>query len=129
MAGRPLLLAALSPAPGTRSPAQYHRPTVSIELARQQWQDGARRVKEAARDPLRHGRLMTVVDALVVELRRRVGGIYTLQELADEYERVDRWALSVVAENAAVPGWESALTTAQDAAFHTYARGAQDYSP
>jgi len=102
---------------------------VSIELARQQWQDGARRVKETVRDPLEHGRLMTVVDVLVVELRRRVGGIYTLEQLAAEYDRVDRWALDVVAENASVPGWERSLTTAQDAAFFTYARGAQDYTP
>lgn len=102
---------------------------MSIELARQQWQDGARRVRETSRDPVQHGRLMTVVDALVVELRRRVGGIFTLEQLAAEYERVDRWGLDVVAENAAVPGWAGSLATAQDAAFYTYARGAQDYAP
>lgn len=102
---------------------------MSVDLARQQWADGARRLEEASRHPLEHDRLITVVDELVAELRRRIGGQYTLAELADEYERADRWTREVVAEAAPVPGWTRQLATAGDAAFHLYARGAVDYTP
>lgn len=102
---------------------------MSVNLARQQWEDGARRVSEAAHDPVQYGRIVAVVDVLVDELRRRVGSTYTLAELVDEYARADRWARDVVAEAAPVPGWPRSLAAAEDAAFHVYARGAVDYSP
>ena len=102
---------------------------MSLELARQQWQDGARRLREAARDPAEERALIAIAEVLIVELRRRVGGIFTLSELADEYDRVDGWALDHVAENAPVAGWQRSLSVAQDLAFHAYARGAQDYAP
>lgn len=102
---------------------------MSLELARQQWEDGARRLREAARDPQLRGRLRTLEDALVAELRRRVGGSFTLDELAATYERADDWLRDVVAETAPVPGWELLAVTAGDAAFHRFARGAVDYEP
>ena len=102
---------------------------MSLELARQQWEDGARRLRETSRDPVEHGRLLAVVDVLVTELRRRLGGSYTLEELAALYERADDWVRDAVAEAAPVPGWTRAVATAGDAAFHRYARGAIDYSP
>lgn len=73
--------------------------------------------------------MIAIAETLIEELRRRVGGIYTLEELADEYDRVDGWALDHIAENAPVPGWQRSLSAAQDLAFHAYARGAQDYEP
>lgn len=100
-----------------------------MELARQQWEDGARRLQEATRDPVQRERLLSIVDVLVVELRRRLGGSFTLAELAEEYERADRWTLHAVAEGAPVPGWQSALSDAGDAAFQAYSRGAVDYTP
>ena len=102
---------------------------MSVDLARQQWRDGARRLDEASPDQLEHVRLIAVVGAIVDELRRRVGSTYTLAELVDEYARADRWARDIVAEAAPVPGWSRQLATAADAAFHAYARGAVDYTP
>jgi hypothetical protein len=102
---------------------------VSVELARQQWEDGARRLQEATRDPVQRARLLTVVDVLVVELRRRLGGSFTLEELAAEYEIADRWTLDAVAEAAPVPGWQTSLSDAGDMAFQVYSRGAIDYAP
>jgi hypothetical protein len=63
------------------------------------------------------------------ELRRRVGGTFTLAELAAEYARADRWVLEAVAERASVPGWPRTLAVVEGAAFHLYSRGAVDYSP
>lgn len=102
---------------------------MSLELARQQWEDGARRLRVVSRDPVEHARLLAVVEVLVTELRRRLGGTYTLDELAALYDRADDWVRDVVAEAAPVPGWARAVALAGDAAFHRYARGAIDYTP
>ena len=102
---------------------------MSLELARQQWEDGARRLRETARDPQQHARLLVVEEALVAELRRRVGGSYSLDELVAAYERADDWLRDVIAENAPVPGWERSVAVVGDAAFHRFARGAVDYEP
>lgn len=102
---------------------------MSLELARQQWQDGARRLREASRDPREGARLLAVEEALVTELRRRLGGSYTLDELVTTYDRADDWLRDVIAENAPVPGWERSVALVGDAAFHRFARGAIDYEP
>jgi hypothetical protein len=98
---------------------------VDLELARQQWEEGHRRLERAGGDR----DLLAQVELLTAQLRARVGQIFTLQELADVYAGADRWALDVLEdarpEDAAPP---DAATTA-DAAFHLYARGATDYAP
>ena len=100
-----------------------------VEIARQQWADGHRRV-EAARGDRRGYRLLRAqVDAIADELRRRVGGSYSLAELADAYRDADRWTREAVAEAAPGTEWGPELTLAADAAFHLYARGARDYEP
>ena len=100
----------------------------SVELARRQWEDGRRRVEELTRDGRRPD-LLAQVDTLLDELRRRIGGAFTLQELADGYRDAERWAYDALAEGAERPGWSAHASTALDAAFHVYARGARDYSP
>jgi hypothetical protein len=102
---------------------------VDLELARQQWADGNRRVEQARGDRARHGRLLGEVDAVSRELRQRLGQTFTLQELADAYGGADRWARETLDE--IDPDGRPALdaATATDAAFHLYARGALDYAP
>jgi hypothetical protein len=102
---------------------------VDIDLARQQWDDGLRRVESARSDATRYWFLHTQVDAVTSELRRRLGATYTLDELADEYGASDRWARDVVdsIDPEAPPAGD--VGTVTDAAFHLYARGAQDYHP
>jgi hypothetical protein len=101
----------------------------TVELARQQWADGKRRLDETRPSAQRHRRILVQVDTIVEQLRRRVGGIYTLEELATAYRDADRWLRHDLAE--ATPGaeWSPDATIAADAAFHIYARGARDYEP
>jgi hypothetical protein len=113
---------------------------VTVESARQQWEEGVRRVDATARDEPRYRELADLVDTVVDELRRRVGQTFTLAELADAYAGADDWVREVVAGDAAATSErgdaprrrragiaDTALV--QDAAFGLYARGATDYRP
>lgn len=102
--------------------------TVQVETARHQWEDGYRRFQAAARERDRFDRLAAQVEALTEELRRRLGQIFTLRELADEYANAERWSRDIRASAVPPPG-PADLSTAEDAAFHLYARGARDYVP
>jgi hypothetical protein len=103
---------------------------MEVELARQQWQDGNRRVEDARADNRRYVDLGKQVDVVVAGLRRRMGQVFTLGELAEAYDGADDWArelLDDAAEPDAPPTAEAG--TVADAAFHLYARGAVDYRP
>jgi hypothetical protein len=101
--------------------------SADLESARLEWEHSYRDLLEAARDPAQDERVRAQVEAISAELRRRVGGTYTLRELAEEYVAADGWAREVLAEEAA-PGWSRSVALAEGAAFHLYARGAVDYS-
>jgi hypothetical protein len=100
-----------------------------VESARRDWEDAYRRLEEATRDPQRAPALHAQLRVVTEELRKRVGGSYTLGELASEYTRADGWARDTVAEKAAAPGWLSTLSIVEGAAFLLYSRGAVDYEP
>jgi hypothetical protein len=100
--------------------------SVDVELARQQWADGYRRLQRLANDPAAAERAHADLDVVIAELRRRVGGTYTLAELADAYARADDWVRETIEERAGVA---RASSLAGDAAFHLYARGALYYAP
>jgi hypothetical protein len=102
----------------------------SVELARQHWAEGYRRVVLAKdREPRLYARLVEQVDVVTAELRGRVGRSFTLAELTSAYAGADGWAHAAVEEHAESPDWLSSASTAADAAFHLYARGARDYRP
>lgn len=102
---------------------------MDVELARQQWQDGNRRVEEARADRRRYLRLTGQVDTVVAALRQRIGQIFTLAELAEAYDGADVWTGGLLddADPDSAPATEPG--TVADAAFHVYARGATDYHP
>jgi hypothetical protein len=100
-----------------------------VESARREWEDGHRRLHEQAQRTEQPERLLGQVDAIAAELRRRVGGTFTLRELAAAYAGAERWSRAVVADEAPAPGWPRTLSLVEAAAFHEYARGAQDYEP
>lgn len=100
-----------------------------VEVARQQWQQGYRRLQEEARSPGAEAALREQVEAVTEELRRRLGSAFTLAELARLYEDADRWAWEAIAARSPRPGWARWAATAADAAFHLYARAARDYRP
>ncbi len=99
----------------------------ALALARHEWEEGHRRVESERHDPGRYHRLIAQVEAVLDELRRRVGGTYTLAELAAAYRDADSWARAAVADNAPGPGWPRDLSLVLAAAFHAYQRGASDY--
>jgi hypothetical protein len=99
-----------------------------LESARLEWEHAYRDFQEVARDSTLEERVRTQLDVITTELRRRVGGTFTLRELATEYVAADGWAREVLSEQAP-PGWPRTLALVEGAAFHLYARGAVDYQP
>jgi len=99
---------------------------VQVELARQHWEEGLRRLCVARGGGIPET-MLEQVEAVTDELRRRVGGRFTLAELARVYDGADAWAPEAIAERCPRPGWARSAAAAADAAFHLYARGARDY--
>jgi hypothetical protein len=107
------------------------RGDVSVASARHQWEEGKRRLAEEGLDTARSRHLAVLVDAVVDELRRRVGQRYTLAELAAAYDGAEDWVRDVVVQSAR-PKFRAGVRDAalvQDAAFGRYAQGAIDYQP
>jgi len=101
----------------------------AVALARHEWAEGGRRLEAERGDRARYARLVEQVEVLTDELRRRVGGVYTISELALAYSDADSWARQAVADRAPGPGWPRDLSLVLAAAFHAYQRGAADYMP
>ena len=100
----------------------------SLDLVRHEWEDGHRRLDGERGDPRHYRQLLDQVDVVTAELRRRVGGTFTLGELAAAYRDADSWARQAVADRAPGPGWPRDLSLVLAAAFHAYQRGASDYA-
>jgi hypothetical protein len=101
----------------------------AIVLVRQEWAEGNRRFEAERVDGRRYHRLVEQLELIVDELRKRIGGTYTLAELAASYPDAERWARAAVEERAPSPGWPRDLSLVLAAAFHAYQRGAVDYMP
>jgi hypothetical protein len=101
----------------------------SLQLARQEWEEGRRRLESLRDDRGRYERLLALLELIGDELRRRVGQTYTLAELASAYHDADRWGRELVEERAPTPGWPRDVSVVLAAAFHAYQRGAADYVP
>jgi hypothetical protein len=90
------------------------------------WEEGQRRIAEA--EPATRRVLERVVDELLLELRRRLGGRFLTDELAAYYlsEGTD-WCFHVAVTIApSTPeAWDTGLVAG--AAFARYARQAADY--
>ena len=100
-----------------------------VEVARQEWEEGTRRLEAAHGDARRYRQLLELQGLVLDELRKQVGQTYTLAELVTVYADADRWAREVLEERATSPGWQRDLTTVVAAAFSVYQRGATDYEP
>jgi hypothetical protein len=95
-----------------------------IEYLADRWSEAERRVRDlptASRRPFDR-----VLDRLVAELRRRLGGRFNAQELVELYEGSSAWTMALAVETA--PGepvaWEQWVA---DAAFGRYLRDAADW--
>jgi hypothetical protein len=99
----------------------------ALELVRQEWEEGHRRLEAQRDDPRRYRRLLDQLEVVGDGLRQRVGQTFALAELAAAYVDAERWARELVEERAPGPGWPRDLSLVVAAAFHAYQRGAVDY--
>jgi hypothetical protein len=90
------------------------------------WEEGVRRLHAAGPDE--RPALDRVVEALVTELRRRLGGPFSSAELAELYSRGTDWCFEIATRIApgAPEAWD--IPTVAGAAFARYLREASDYS-
>jgi len=98
----------------------------SFELVAQEWKQGERRA--AKTPPPQRAAVDHVVEALVAELRRRLGSTFTVDELVELYDRGTSWCLDVAYALAPGAPWAWDPRTTADAAFARYVREAQDYA-
>lgn len=99
---------------------------MSFENAIYDWQEGERRVRDAPPD--RRVVLERIVDLLVAELRRRLGGAFTTQELLELYGHGTDWCHDLAARAAPSAPWAWEARIVGDAAFARYVREAADYA-
>ncbi len=78
--------------------------------------------------PERIALLERVVAILVPELRRRLGGRFSAQELADLYEAGTGWCMQTAMQVAPDHPWAWDSSVVVDAAFGRYLREATDYA-
>jgi hypothetical protein len=102
---------------------------LDVVLARQQWEEGHRRIERARSDPVAYARLAAQVELVASALRRRVGQTFTLAELARAYDRADDWTRDVLEDERDEDAPPPDTATITDAAFQLFARGASDYTP
>ena len=96
------------------------------DTAADQWAEGLRRLEEAPADQRQVlERVTTLIEA---GLRRRLGGPFSSEELAELYDQGTDWCSDVA--YAAAPdqpfAWD--VRVVADAAFARYLRGATDYA-
>ncbi len=97
-----------------------------FETAIHQWREGERRVADA--EPAHRIAIERVTDRLVAELRRRLGGAFTIDELVELYEQGTSWTIDVAYATAPGAPWAWDARTVADAAFARYLREATDYA-
>lgn len=79
-------------------------------------------------DPQRRALLEHVIEALVAELRRRLGGRFYTQELVALYGQGTSWCLQMAMQLAPDDPWAWDAALVADAAFARYLHGAADYA-
>jgi len=97
-----------------------------FENAVYEWRRAERRLHDAPAES--RPRLERVVEALVAELRRRLGGRFTSRELLELYASGTGWCIEVAMRMAPDDplAWDAAIVA--DAAFSRYLREASDYA-
>jgi hypothetical protein len=98
----------------------------SFENAIYQWRRGERRLRDAP--PERSLLFERIIDALVADLRRRLGGRFSAQELVELYEAGTGWCLQTAMSIAPDDPWAWDAGVIVDAAFARYLREAADYA-
>lgn len=91
-----------------------------------QWEEGDRRLRAAS--PELRSVLERVTGRIVDELRRRLGGPFTTDELVELYDRGTTWCTGVAVSAAPEhpEAWDA--QTVGDAAFFRYLRESSDFA-
>jgi hypothetical protein len=99
---------------------------VPYESVQEQWAAGVKRLDEAF--PEQQPTLERVTREITSELRRRLGGVFTLEELADLYDEGTGWVTDLAVELAPDEpfAWDARIIG--DAAFGRYQRAATDFA-
>jgi len=100
----------------------------TVTSARRDWEQGYRAFLADARG-LGGDALHAQLEVLTDQVKRRLGAVFTLDELASTYATAEPWAREALAERLPHSGWERTVTVVLDAAFHLYSRGARDHVP
>ena len=99
---------------------------MAFETALEQWRAGERRLEEA---PFDERPVLEIVTREVhAELRRRLGGAFTTEELADLYDAGTAWVADIAVAVAPESPFAWDVRTVGDAAFARYLREAVDYA-
>ena len=99
---------------------------MAYDTAIEQWREGVRRLQEAP--PEQRETLERVVERIVRELRRRLGGAFTAEELAELYDEGTGWVYDLAVATAPDEPWAWDTRIVADAAFARYLRGAADFA-
>ena len=99
---------------------------MSYENAVYQWRQGERRLRAAPGE--RRALLERVTEALVAELRRRLGGRFATDELVELYQAGTAWCLQTAMTVAPEQPWAWDSGVVVDAAFARYVREAADFA-
>jgi hypothetical protein len=98
-----------------------------FQIAAFQWTEGERRLRDAPPDEQRV--LYPVVEQVLAELQRRLGGTFSTDELATLYTNQGTdWASDIAARTAPEHPWAWDPRIVADAAFARYLRQAVDYA-
>lgn len=96
------------------------------ETAVEQWEAGLRRLAVAY--PEQEPTLERVTRTIEAQLRRRLGGAFTTEELVDLYDEGTGWCTDLAVEVAPDEPFAWDARVVADAAFGRYSRGAVDYA-
>jgi hypothetical protein len=99
---------------------------MSYEAAIQQWREGERRLEHADRSEARV--LERITQRIFEDLRRRLGGTFSVDELVALYSEGTGWAEGLATQVAPTDPWAWDARTVVDAAFARYVREAADYA-
>ena len=99
---------------------------MSYENAVYLWRQGERRLRDAPGE--RRALLERVTEALVSELRRRLGGRFATDELVELYQAGTAWCLQTAMRVAPEEPWAWESGVVVDAAFARYLREAADFA-
>lgn len=110
-----------------RTVSSFAEPETMVDYARTRWEEGEQRLRRVATDSRRRDVLERVVDALMDELEKQVGQVFTTLELAAIQDRAEPWCTRIAHDVAPDAPYAWDLDVVQNAAFHRYARRASDY--